>query len=90
MRIHELMAGYWILWVPPNGSCMSVYKRREWQEKRLRGANPAAFVPELHKGRADIRSQEIMNGAQRGSLSASSRPIPALRLQEAEDYRNLT
>ena len=48
---------------------MSVYKHGEWQEERLIRANPAAFGSELRKPRANVR--EIMNGAQRGSLSGS-------------------
>lgn len=52
-----------------SGTRMSVYKHGEWQEERLIRANPAAFGPELRKPRANVR--EIMNGAQRGSLSGS-------------------
>lgn len=40
---HECVYSQWVtrsLWVPLNGSCMSVYKHREWQQKQLSCVNP--------------------------------------------------
>lgn len=44
-------------------SVVCQFTNREWQEKQLSRANPNACGQELRKRRANVRSQEIMNGA---------------------------